>query len=67
MKRISAITKGGLHSGSIYLKDGVGVKSKVNIELLDAVAHTLDNITGPWIIGGDWNPNDTDPCLGMSG
>ena len=60
MKRISAITKGGLHSGSIYLKDGVGVRSKVNIELLDAVAHTLDNITGPWIIGGDWNCSPED-------
>ena len=63
MGRICVISKGGLHSGSVYLKDGVRVTAKFNVELLDAIAHTLDNITGPWVIGGGWNCEPDDLAL----
>ena len=52
-----------MHSGSVYLKDGVGVTAKCSLEFLDAIAHTLDNITGPWVIGGDWNCEPDDLAL----
>ena len=63
MIRIQAVTKGGLHNGSVYLKDGVGVTAKWNLELLDAIVHTLDSTKWPWVIGGDWNcePDDLIP------
>ena len=52
--------KGGAHLGSVYLFNQVGVSAKCNLDLLEAVAHTLDNLVGPWIIGGDWNCSPSD-------
>ena len=58
MKRISAMGKGGVHVGSMYLYSMVGkggVQAKCNLDLLDSVAFTLSGLVGPWIIGGDCN------------
>lgn len=47
--------KGGTHIGSLYLKSAVGITAKYNLGLLEVVTAILDDVSGPWIIGGDWN------------
>ena len=60
MRRVAAMTKGGVHCGSIHLFDGVGVTAKCNLDFLEGVGHTLSKLVGAWLIGGDWNctPHD---------
>ena len=55
MKRASAMGKGGIHLGSVYCNRTVGITVKCNLDLLESVAFTLRGLTGPFIIGGDWN------------
>ena len=55
MKRVSAVLKGGFHLGTAYLNDTVGVLAKCNLDLLESMACTLDGLTGPFVVGGDWN------------
>jgi len=50
----SSFLRGGIHIGSIYLKDSVGLDSE-NMLTLREVAIAVKKVKGPWIIGGDWN------------
>ena len=62
MKRVSAMGKGGgIQLGSIYLVSQVGVQAKCNLDILETVGFTLKSLTGPWIVGGDWNCTPADP------
>ena len=55
MKKVAAVCKGGFHLGSVYMHDRIGPASELNLKLLDDVAFVLRAISGPWILGGDWN------------
>ena len=63
MERVAAMGKGGIHCGSAYMFNGVGIAAKCNLDLLDTMAFTLSGLVGPWIIGGDWNctPAELEP------
>ena len=50
----SIAIKGGLHLGSLWLRDSEGL-SAANLLILQEVAVVLKQISGPWVIGGDWN------------
>ena len=61
MKRVSAMGKGGVHLGSTYLvSNQVGVQAKFNLDISETVGFTLKSLTGPWIVGGDWNCTPAD-------
>ena len=66
LRRVAAMGKGGMHCGSIYCCDDVGIQAKCNMDLLDSVAFTLSGLTGCWMIGGDWNctPTTSGPPVG---
>ena len=51
---VSAMLKGGVHFGSIYLKDLVGMDD-TNMAILQEVAAAITALKGPWILGGDWD------------
>jgi len=51
---VSGFCSGGLHCGSVYLCDGVGLND-TNLEILQEIAGALKVLRGPWILGGDWN------------
>jgi len=51
---VAGFLAGGLHIGSVYLKDGVGLDD-TNLELLQEIAGALKQLQGPWVLGGDWN------------
>ena len=63
MKKVGAMCRGGVHTGSLYLNDtwitegvpNLSIHAKQNLDLLESVAFTLSTIKGPWIIGADWN------------
>ena len=55
MRLVGAICRGGVYVGSIYLHTTVGISARCNRDILDAVYGYLCNLSGPWIIGGDWN------------
>ena len=38
-----------------YLYSGIGVKAKANQSLLHRIAGVMRNVTGPWVMGADWN------------
>ena len=46
--------RGGVHLGSIWLRDSEGLSAD-NMMLLEQVAAVLQQLRGPWILGGDWN------------
>ena len=48
--------RGGIHLCSIWLIDSQGL-SESNLAILAEAAALLHSISGPWIIGGDWNIN----------
>ena len=51
---VGAIVKGGLHLGSVWLRDTEGMTDE-NMAILQAVSQALTKLKGPWILGGDWN------------
>ena len=51
---VSGFCSGGLHCGSVYLCDGVGLND-TNLEMLQEIAGALKVLQGPWVLGGDWN------------
>ena len=55
MRRVGAMMKGGVHVGSLYLKDMVGPTAKCNLGTLHFVTLALKGLRGPWCIGGDRN------------
>ncbi len=50
----ASILRGGLHLGSVWLKDTEGM-SPTNLAILDAITEALGRLHGPWVLGGDWN------------
>lgn len=57
---VGSVCRGGLHFGSIYLVDGVGITHASNLDLLQAIAGILLDLTGPWIVAGDWHCTPAD-------
>lgn len=55
LRKVVCIAKGGVHCGTPYLHSGIGVQAKSNLDLLHLMAAALAAVTGPWILGGDWN------------
>ena len=55
MQKVAAMGKGGVHAGSAYFHDTVGPDAKLNRELRETMAFTLNSLKGPWILGADWN------------
>ncbi len=53
-KWLGAIARGGVHVGSVYLRDCEGL-SEGNLCILQDIAVDLAALRGPWILGGDWN------------
>ena len=51
---VGAVMRGGLHCGSIYLRDSEGL-SPSNLAILGAATAAICALRGPWILGGDWN------------
>ena len=54
IRTVSAVRRGGFHLGTVYLNSSQGL-SKANLDILQAMALTLNLLSGPWVIGGDWN------------
>jgi len=50
----AAVRRGGLHCGSVYLKDAAGL-CEHNLLVLQEIAVALRQLRGPWVLGGDWN------------
>ena len=48
--------RGGVHACSIWLVDSQGL-TDINLTILAEAAAMLGAISGPWVIGGDWNIN----------
>ena len=55
IKKADCAARGGLNLGSCYLISGIGISAPQNLDLLHCLAGMLKRISGPWIIGGDWN------------
>ena len=55
LKHVNACCRGGLHVGSAYFRCLIGACGEQNISMLHAIASQLDAISGPWVIGADWN------------
>ena len=55
LQKVGALCKGGFHAGSMYLRDRVGPSHPSNLDVLDYAARRISALTGPWIIGGDFN------------
>ena len=54
VKRIGAVCKGGMHVASAYLHSSLGVKHKMNLDLLQAFAGVLSTLKGPWVLAADF-------------
>jgi len=50
----SALMRGGVHCGSVYLKDAAGLCEE-NLHVLKEIAVAVRQLRGPWILAGDWN------------
>ena len=50
----SSFLKGGIHIGSVYLRDSEGLSAD-NLTILQEVAAVVSQLRGPWVLGGDWN------------
>ena len=55
VKHVGAICKGGKHSASAYLIDGIGVSHKRNLDILQGIAGVLKTLHGPWMLAADFN------------
>ena len=51
---VDAVVRGGVHCISLYLKDSEGL-SATNEAILEELFAVIKQLTGPWIIGGDFN------------
>lgn len=61
---VAAVVRGGLHVGSVYLKDSIGVAHD-NLDGRQEIAIAIRARVGPSIIGGDWGITPT--ALAASG
>ena len=55
LRKMGAVCRGGLHLGSVYLRDVVGPTDAANLAILDELAGCLNVLQGPWVVGGDFN------------
>ena len=55
LKKVDCAARGGLNLGSCYLISGLGITAAKNLDLLHCLAGMLERVSGPWIIGGDFN------------
>ena len=55
IKKVDCAARGGLNLGSCYLVSGIGISAPQNLDLLHCLVGMLKRISGPWIIGGDFN------------
>ena len=46
--------RGGLHIASAYLHSSLGVKHKLNLDCLQAIAGVLTSLKGPWVLAADF-------------
>jgi hypothetical protein len=46
--------RGGIHVGSIYLRDSEGLSAE-NMTILGELAIAIKQLSGPWFFGGDFN------------
>ena len=51
---VNAVMRGGLYCMSMYLRHSEGLSS-ANMLILEEAAVALGTVSGPWVIGGDWN------------
>ena len=51
---VGAICRGGVHFVTVYFHHSVGLKAKVNQDLLHALAAFLNFLEGPWIVSADF-------------
>ena len=51
---LGAVARGGISVGSVYLKDGLGMRGE-NLTTLDLIEGWIRKTQGLWLIGGDWN------------
>ena len=51
---IGGVIRGGIHCVSVYLRDSEGL-SEANLAILTQLAALLKSLSGPWLVGGDWN------------
>ena len=51
---INGCCPGGIHCGSVWMKDSQGL-SDTNLQLLASLASSIGRLRGPWLLGGDWN------------
>ena len=60
MKHFGAVCKGGIHFGSCYLHCNWEHNRTFNLDLLQRISAMIATLSGPWIIGGDWQctPNE---------
>ena len=54
VKHIGAVCKGGMHVASAYLQSSLGVKHKLNLDFLQAIAGVLATLKGPWVLAADF-------------
>jgi len=54
----AGMVPGGVRLMSIYLIDGVGLSDE-NLDILHHAAAVVRQLSGPWIIAGDWNVDVT--------
>ena len=55
IRLVGAVVKGGINLGGCYLHSSLGITAKANMDLLQSMAAVLSTLSGPWIIGADWN------------
>ena len=46
--------QGGIHIASAYLHSSIGIKHKVNLDCLQAIAGVLSTLKGPWVMVADF-------------
>ena len=51
---VQAVMRGGIHCGSMWLRDSEGL-SPENLALLDEASLAISQLRGLWIVAGDWN------------
>ena len=54
-KWIGAVCKGGLYGATCYMHSKVGIRAKINLDMLHAMAAVLRQCGEAWVLGGDFN------------
>lgn len=54
-KWIGAVCKGGLYGATCYMHSNIGIRAKINLDMLHAMAAVLRQCGEAWVLGGDFN------------